>query len=233
MTDLLHTGAARFVVGFPVRADAHVEVLPVVVDPVLFEQVADVFAQPGAGFPVAEVEQLHRIFIGGREHPFGVRLCEPTVDDRAFRFEPDHELRPDPVRRVGQRFESARETGAVDNPVADAGRPVAAGEIRPARTFVPARIEPEHFRHDAELFVAVDQRDGELFGQAAVLVARGRIAPVESRRKRVFGEFAVDFAGVVRQHEAAETVVAVHRVVALPEQHTDPRRADRFAGAEV
>ena len=41
---------------------------------------------------------------------------------------------PDPVRRVGQRFRVRAGSGAVDNPVADAGRPVAAGEIRPART---------------------------------------------------------------------------------------------------
>ena len=190
-------------------------------------------AHPVERFGVAQIEQQIVRIVRALEQPFGMFLRDLAAYGDAFGFEPYHELGAGFVRGFRQRLQSVRETLLVHLPCAYRVIPVFPREVGAAASLVPSGVEPEDFGHDAELSVALGQREGEIFCQAAVLVAGCGIAPAVSARERIFGEAAVQFGRMVGEHETAERVMADHAVFALPEQHAYERRADRLVRQQV
>ena len=235
MTDLLDAAAAGLVGVAPVAGRKHVEILSVIVDPVLFDQVAVVFAEPVARFVIAQVEQVPgRLFRAfgpfGIEHPLLVfRSPLRTLHD-ALGFEPHHEFGAGLVHGVRYGFQPLGEAFPVDRPVARGVGPALAVPEIPGPG-VPSGVEPENVGRQFEHRVAADHGDGPVGRQTRIFAAGLRVAVVESAAKRVEGA-AVDLARMVRENEAAETVVSVH-AVAAPEHQGDRGRADLLARIEV
>lgn len=191
------------------------------------------FAHPIERFGVAQIEQQIVRIVRALEQPFGMFLRDLAAYGDTFGFEPYHEFGAGLVRCFRQRLQSVRETLLVHLPCAYRVIPVFPCEVGASASLVPSGVEPEDFGHDAELGVALSQREGEIFGQAAILVAGRGVAPAVPARERIFGEAAVQFGRMVGEHEAAERVMADHAVFALPEQHAYERRTDRFARQQV
>jgi hypothetical protein len=88
MSDFRDPLPILFVIRSPDGEGVEIEILPIQIDALVFEQTADLLDQPVPRFLVSQIKQL--ALSVPPQQPLGVLLIQPGAGCNALRLKPDH-----------------------------------------------------------------------------------------------------------------------------------------------